>query len=238
MSEMKHLVPVLSILISVFAFLAPSPVEGAATASPPCGIAVSKTKQEYRPVGDFFRPAPYFVNGQLRGFRLYPGASPELFSQLGLQMGDLATEADGEALTDPGCAIKQLRKLEAGLPIVLLIERNGASSTIEVKPEKAPAQETAPTNVAESPSIKDLFRLTPYFKNAKIYGYRLYPGADPQLLGELGLEVGDLVTEIDGEPLTDAATTYELLNRLVDGTPTVLAVERDGEPIVVEIPSK
>jgi type II secretory pathway component PulC len=235
---MKPLVPLLSIMIVVLAFLTPLPGGSTAIADSRCGVATGKTDQEYRPVGDFFRPAPYFVNGQLRGFRLYPGASPELFSQLGLQMGDLATEADGEALTDPGCAIEQLQKLEVGLPIVLLIEQNGASNTVEVQPEKVPANEAAVSNVAESRSAADVFRPSPYFVNGKIYGYRLYPGADPELLGELGLEPGDLVREIDGQPLTDAGIAYELLKELAKGTTAVLAVERDGSPIVVETRSK
>ena len=51
------------------------------------------TADQYRPISDVFRPLPYFVNGALRGYRIYAGADPEeLFGELGLEIGDLIVE--------------------------------------------------------------------------------------------------------------------------------------------------
>lgn len=47
------------------------------------------------------RADPVQVEGRIRGYRLYPGAEPDLFNRLGLQPGDVVTHLNGLAIV-PG----------------------------------------------------------------------------------------------------------------------------------------
>jgi type II secretory pathway component PulC len=71
--------------------------------------------------------------------------------------------------------------------------------------------------------------------NGQIQGYRIYPGSDRQEFLSLGLRPGDLVTEIDGEPLVNSTIAFELFEKALDGQPEILSVRRSGELERVEI---
>lgn len=46
-------------------------------------------------------PRPYYVGGQQRGYRVYPGKDRRQFTKLGLRPGDIVTEINGTPLTNP-----------------------------------------------------------------------------------------------------------------------------------------
>ena len=81
----------------------------------------------------------------------------------------------------------------------------------------------------------DPLRPTPYFVNGEIRGYRVYPGSDRSAFASLGLRPGDLVTEIDGQPLTDSAVAFELFEKALSGQLVQFSVLRGDEPMVIEI---
>ena len=45
-----------------------------------------------------FRPQPYMPNGELKGYRVYPGRDRRKFASLGFRPGDLVTSIDGQDL--------------------------------------------------------------------------------------------------------------------------------------------
>jgi type II secretory pathway component PulC len=51
----------------------------------------------------------------------------------------------------------------------------------------------------------------------------------------LGFQDDDVVTEIDGRPLTDVEVTLTLLRRLTTDREVTLKVERDGQPFDLRI---
>ena len=55
-------------------------------------------------LADVIRPTPYYVAGQMQGFRVYPGRDRRQFAALGLRPGDLVKDIDGAALTNPAQA--------------------------------------------------------------------------------------------------------------------------------------
>ena len=81
----------------------------------------------------------------------------------------------------------------------------------------------------------DPWRPTPYFVNGEIQGYRLYPGKDRHQFGSLGLRPGDLVTEIDGQPLDNTDVAFELFGKALGGQPARFSIVRDGELKQIEI---
>lgn len=87
----------------------------------------------------------------------------------------------------------------------------------------------------ESNDCSDLLRPTPYFVNGKIKGYRVYPGSDRQGFRELQLRPGDLITEINGQPLDDSTAAMELFEKAISGQPAQFTALRDDEPTTIEI---
>ncbi len=69
--------------------------------------------------------APAVQNGQFIGFRLRPGRDRELFTQLGLQTGDVITQVNGAPLTDPVQGMAALQTILSADQADVRILRNG-----------------------------------------------------------------------------------------------------------------
>jgi len=95
--------------------------------------------------------------------------------------------------------------------------------------------ESGPLPSDEIASEPDLLRPTPFYVNGEIQGYRVYPGSDRNGFRSLGLRPGDLVTEIDGQPLNKTEVATELFERAVSGQPVHVGVLRGDELEIIEI---
>ena len=93
--------------------------------------------------------------------------------------------------------------------------------------------EALPSN--ETASERDLLRPTPYFVNGEIQGYRVYPGSDRSGFRSLGLRPGDLVTEIDGQPLNETAVASELFEKALSGQTVRFSVLSGDELKIIEV---
>jgi general secretion pathway protein C len=98
-------------------------------------------------VGQIIRPQPVFSGGQLRGFRLYPGADRNKFARLGLEAGDVVTAVNGVPLADAQHGMEILRGLANAGSADVTIERGGQSQVLTVDASKIAAV-TAPDSTA------------------------------------------------------------------------------------------
>jgi general secretion pathway protein C len=109
-------------------------------ASQPLSESVSRLiAQDPGIVGQVLRPQPVFANGQLRGFRLYPGADRSKFAKLGLEAGDLVTHVNGVPLADAQHGMEILKNLGGALSAEVTIERGGQMQTLTVDTQKIAA---------------------------------------------------------------------------------------------------
>ncbi len=69
-------------------------------------------------------------NGELKGYRLYPGRNREQFAALGLQPGDLVTEINGMTLNNPPQAMELFRSLSSATQATVTIERGGQQQSL------------------------------------------------------------------------------------------------------------
>lgn len=76
-------------------------------------------------LADVIRPTPYYVSGQMQGYRVYPGRDRKQFAALGLRPGDLIKDIDGAALTNPQQATKIFQSLGDKQQVSVTVERNG-----------------------------------------------------------------------------------------------------------------
>lgn len=76
-------------------------------------------------VAEIMRPQPVFMNGQQRGYRVYPGRNRQQFAQLGLQPGDLVMAINGTPLDDPARGMEIFRSIGSASQVRVTIERGG-----------------------------------------------------------------------------------------------------------------
>ena len=81
-------------------------------------------------ITEIIRPQPYMPNGELKGYRIYPGRNREQFVGLGLQPGDLVTEINGMTLNNPAQAMEMFRALADTTQVTVTIERDGQAQTL------------------------------------------------------------------------------------------------------------
>ena len=81
--------------------------------------------QNVTKLADVIRPTPYYVSGQMQGYRVYPGRDRKQFAALGLRPGDLIKDIDGAALTNPQQATQIFQSLGDSEQVSVTVERNG-----------------------------------------------------------------------------------------------------------------
>lgn len=81
---------------------------------------------------EYLRVQPAMVDGQMRGYRLYPGRERAVFGNAGLRPGDLVTAVNGVELNDPARALQLLGDLSQADSLSLVVERGGQQQTINL----------------------------------------------------------------------------------------------------------
>ncbi len=84
--------------------------------------------------------------------------------------------------------------------------------------------------ISENPqNIFQYVRLSQVKRDGKIVGYRVNPGKDAELFDSVGLQRGDIATQLNGQDLTDPASMGEIFKSISDLTELNLTVEREGQ---------
>ena len=82
-------------------------------------------------LSDIIRPTQYRgADGQLAGFRVYPGRNRQKFAALGLRPGDLIKDINGQPLNDPTQAMQVFQSLGDSQEVTVTIERNGQEQSL------------------------------------------------------------------------------------------------------------
>ena len=88
--------------------------------------------QDPSKAADYIRVQPANVNGEQRGYRIYPGRDRALFNNAGLRPGDIVTSLNGTPLADPAQALQMLADVSQATSLNLTIERGGVQQTVVV----------------------------------------------------------------------------------------------------------
>jgi general secretion pathway protein C len=80
-------------------------------------------------------------------------------------------------------------------------------------------------------ALEDIAFASPYVQNGRFVGFRLRPGRDAQLLRQLSLNNGDVITEINGSRLDSPLQGLTLLRAALDADQVDVRVLRDGAEI-------
>jgi general secretion pathway protein C len=115
---------------------APSLATRPAAPSPSMQEVVTENANSFT---EIVRPQPYMPNGEMRGYRMYPGRNREQFIALGLQPGDLVTEINGVTLNNPAQAMELFRSLADTTQVTVTVERSGQAQTLTLDTKQVSA---------------------------------------------------------------------------------------------------
>lgn len=81
-------------------------------------------------ITDIIRPTPHRENGEMVGFRIFPGRMRDEFRQLGLRAGDIITAVNGQSLNSAQAAMGLMEELENANQVELTIRREGRETNV------------------------------------------------------------------------------------------------------------
>ncbi|WP_143871203.1 type II secretion system protein GspC [Catenovulum sediminis] len=81
---------------------------------------------------DYLKVSPVRREGELVGYRLYPGKDPQLFQSVGLNAGDIAIEINGYDLTNLSQAMQAMAQLKDAEEASIMVERDGSIRQIYI----------------------------------------------------------------------------------------------------------
>lgn len=84
--------------------------------------------------------------------------------------------------------------------------------------------------------IFGLARMQPVMEDGKLKGYKLSPNKEKQLFREVGLRPGDVVTSVNGLPLSDPAAAGQVMAQVSSATQLTLTVDRGGREETIVVP--
>ncbi len=101
----------------------------------------------------------------------------------------------------------------------------------------APANSATLSQVigANASRISDVIRIAPAVDQGQVVGFRVNPGADPAAFAALGLEPGDIVTEVNGTVIDDPNRGLQVFEALGETTMANVTLLRNGTPQAVVI---
>lgn len=103
---------------------------------------------------------------------------------------------------------------------------------LPVQTNTAPIRQVISQNATE---ITRIMRFAPHVEGGQIVGFRVTPGPEAEAFSGLGLEAGDVVTDINGIQLDDPSRGLQAFEALGESTMANVTILRGGNPQVIVI---
>lgn len=162
----------------------------------------------------------------------------EGFAQIGVNAQSPQTYAAGALLAN-GARLTEIYDQ------YVVLERDGRSARLYVtgqpanertRPQSATAgllmvggtPTGAPAPVTSQEQLTDYLRPSPVFVDGQVHGYALFAGHNTQAFSQLGLEPGDVITQINGAPVSASSNALDMLKTLPEGQALAVTIERQG----------
>ena len=110
---------------------------GAVYAAPPIPLPGNTTLRSVisdnaSRINEIVRVAAHIEQGRMIGFRLNPGEQPEQFAALGFQPGDVVTEINGTAMSDPSRGLQVFESLGESTVANVTVIRDGTPEVLTI----------------------------------------------------------------------------------------------------------
>ncbi len=128
---------------------------------------------------------------------------------------------------------------QASAPTVQQIVPQQANAYPSGRPGPSPEMQSPNTGdpaLAEvSRNLSDVLAMSIHRENGQVVGYKIRPGRDAEKFRSLGLQADDVVTAINGMPLTNPAKIMEVYKNMGNTTAASLEIKRGGSLITVDV---
>jgi serine protease Do len=160
-------------------------------------------------------------------------------AKAGLKAGDIIVEYDGQAVGRPHELSERVAATAIGTSVTLKVLRTGQATTLSAT--TAGMEMTGPP--AEGPKTGRfglaLMPLTPeiaeHLRIAEQQGLIVHAVRKGSVADLAGLRRGDVITEVNRQPLTNVEQLRSALEQATSDKPAVLLVLRDGRPRYVTV---
>lgn len=115
----------------------------------------------------------------------------------------------------------------------LLSGRNGGAYGPEVHSPQDKSGDPALKEVSRN--LADVVAMSIHRENGQVVGYKIRPGRDAEKFKSVGLQADDIVTAINGMPLTNPAKIMEIYKNMGNTTSASLEIKRGGSVITVDV---
>jgi general secretion pathway protein C len=155
-------------------------------------------------------------------------------------VGDSIENADGATLHSvyaDRVLLNRSGRLET-LRLPKELAASGPMGMVSPLPQAAPVQESGSLReviTQNATRLTDIVRLAPHVQEGQVVGFRVNPGRDRATFEALGLQAGDVVTDINGTVLDDPSQGLQVFQSLGESTQANVTVLRDGVPQVIVI---
>lgn len=123
------------------------------------------------------------------------------------------------------------------LPKELAARAGAARRTTSIQPAPPrPSPGSLRDVISDNASqITNVIRPAPHIEGGEVVGFRVNPGRNREAFDALGLEPGDVVTDVNGTPLNDPSAGLTLFEALGEATMANVTVLRNGVPQVLVV---
>lgn len=174
----------------------------------------------------------------------------------------LATQGQPEKLYRVGADLPGQVRLEQVLADRVMLMRDGQLETLRLKQHSAgsaarsgsrrPALPSTDSNATLAPDggvaridrdawlndpqrFMEVISATPVMVDGAMYGLEVSPARNAREFEAAGLQPGDVITDVDGTPISDIEDYRDILKELTDASSVSVSLERNGEPMNITI---
>ena len=91
------------------------------------------------------------------------------------------------------------------------------------------------TPEAASKTLADVVAMSIYREEGKVVGYKIRPGRNAEMFNSLGLQTDDIVTAVNGVPLSSPGKIMEIYKSMGSATSANLEIRRGGSTVNLDI---
>ncbi len=92
-----------------------------------------------------------------------------------------------------------------------------------------------PAAAAASQTLADVVAMSIYRENGQVVGYKIRPGRNAEMFNSLGLQADDIVTAVNGVPLSSPGKIMEIYKSMGSATSANLEIRRGGSTVNLDI---
>ena len=166
----------------------------------------------------------------------------------------LSPQGQPEKLYRVGATLPGNVTLQEVLADRVILDRGGRLETLRLKRYDAPtagsrrgAAPALPAAAEAEPHVDrdawvndpqrflDVISANPVMEGGILYGLEVSPARNAREFEAAGFEAGDVITEVNGSPVSEISDYRDLLAELADASSVSVSLERNGEPMNITI---